>query len=74
MDNLEYYITNKYVVLDGLFPNRNSPKKVNVYKESVPSCTIIKEWTVEIKRDRTSFENVPVEGRLKAVHHMIQAN
>ncbi|XP_014485172.1 PREDICTED: uncharacterized protein LOC106749834, partial [Dinoponera quadriceps] len=65
MDKFEYRAVIKFFVLDGLTPKEIQPKLTKVYGNSAPSISTVKKWAAEFKRDRTSLEDDPREGRSK---------
>jgi transposase len=65
MDEIEYRAVIKFFVKDGLTPNEINSKFIKVYGNSCPSFSTIKKWASEFKRDRTSLEDDPREGRPK---------
>jgi len=66
MDKIEYRVVIKFFVKEGLTPNEIHLKFINVYGDSSPSFSTIKKWAAEFKRDRTSLEDDPREGRPKS--------
>jgi histone-lysine N-methyltransferase SETMAR len=46
--------------------NEIHSKFINIYGDSSPSFSIIKNWAAEFKRGRTSLEDDPREGRAKS--------
>jgi histone-lysine N-methyltransferase SETMAR len=66
MDKIEYRAVIKLFVKEGLTPNEIHPKFINVYGDSSPSFSTIKQWAAEFKRGRTSLEVDPREGHPKS--------
>jgi histone-lysine N-methyltransferase SETMAR len=66
MDKTEYRVVIKFFVKEGLTPNEIHSKFINVYGDSSPLFSTIKEWAAEFKRGRTSLEVDPREGRPKS--------
>jgi transposase len=66
MDKIEYRAVVKFFVKEGLMPNEIHSKFIQVYGDSSLSFSTIKKWAAEIKRDRTSLEDDPREGRPKS--------
>ena len=65
MDKIEYRAVIKFFVKEGLTPNENHSKFIEVYGNSSPSFSTIKKLAAEFKRGRTSLEDDPREGRPK---------
>jgi transposase len=77
---LSYRAVIKFFVKEGLTPNEIHSQFTKVYGDSSPSFLTIKKWDAEFKRDRTSLEDDPHEGRPKSattpeiieqVHNMV---
>ena len=66
MDKIEYRAVVTFFVKEGLRPNEIHSKFIKVYGDSSPSFSTIKKWAAEFKRDRTSLEDDPREGRPKS--------
>jgi histone-lysine N-methyltransferase SETMAR len=66
MDKIEYRAVIKFVVKEGLTPNKIHSKFTKVYGDSSHSFSTIKKWAAEFKRGRTSLEDDPRKGRPKS--------
>ena len=61
MDTIEYRAVIKFFVKEGLTLNVINSKSIEVYGDSSPSFSSIKEWAAEFKRGRTGLEDDPRE-------------
>jgi transposase len=66
MEKIEYRAVIKFFVKEGLTPNEIHSKFINVYGDSSPSFSKIKNWAAKFKRGRTRLEDDPREGRPKS--------
>jgi histone-lysine N-methyltransferase SETMAR len=65
MDKIEYDAIIKFLVKEGLTPNKIYLKFIKVYGDFSSSFSTIKKWAAQFKRSRTSLEEDPREGRPK---------
>jgi transposase len=63
MDKIVYRAVINFFVKGSLMPNEIHLKFIKVYGDSSPSFSTIKKWATKFKRNRTSLEVDPREGR-----------
>jgi transposase len=66
MDKIGYCAVIKFFEKEDLMPKEIHSKCIKVYGDSSPSFSTIKKWATEFKRDHTSLEDDPCEGRPKS--------